>query len=86
MIIDLHIAAPPEGTEYGERPVVVAARIDCPDCGRQHEHEVCPRCRSDIGISFGLGGGPGFGEWKYCLEEHGDCAWTWKRALPSEEE
>ena len=80
--IIVHEAGPPEGGEFGTLPPVIDENYDCPECGKVHLLEECPDCGSrDIGYGFGLGFGPGYGEYKYC-----DCGWSWKRALPHNEE
>lgn len=65
-------------------PVLVEQDHNCAECGSVHEIEHCPKCGSDIGLGFGLAGG-GFGEYKYCLGEKGDCDWFWKESLPLDE-
>lgn len=78
----LDVAGPPEGGTFGTPPKVVKTDHDCTDCGEVHLLEECPDCGSnDIGYGFGLGCGPGFGTYKYC-----DCGWTWKEALPHDED
>lgn len=75
-------AAPPEGAEYGTPPILVQEDYDCPECGKVHKLEACPDCGSnDVFYGFGLGFGPGYGPYKAC-----DCGWSWKRALPADED
>lgn len=48
----------------------------CPDCGRVHDIEACPKCGADIQLGYGLMFG-GMGEYKFC--ENDACDWFWKR-------
>ena len=77
MTIIIHEAGTGGGTEHGTRPVLIKADADCPDCGRVHDIEACPKCGSDIILGYGLGYGPGIGEYKFC--ENPACDWRWKR-------
>lgn len=64
------------GEERGERPRLVEADARCPDCGRVHDIEACPKCGADIQLGYGLMFG-GMGEYKFC--ENDECDWFWKR-------
>lgn len=77
MIIDIHEAGDGPGTEHGTRPTKIAESIACPDCGKVHDIEACPKCGSDIILGYGLGFGPGMGEYNFC--ENRSCDWRWKR-------
>ena len=75
-------SGPPEGGEFGTPPIMVARDAQCSDCGAVHDMEKCPQCGADIFHGFGLGFGPGYGEYKACEKF---CGWRWKRALPIDE-
>ena len=79
---DLHESGPPKGGEFGTPAILVEKDVDCDECGQRHDLEVCPDCGADIVLGFGLGCGPGYGEWKACEKF---CGWSWKRALPHDE-
>ena len=62
-----------------EPAILVKTAVDCPDCGKVHDIEACPKCGSDIVLGFGLMFG-GYGEYKFCEV----CDWWWKRYEPQE--
>lgn len=79
----VHEGGPPEGGTYGKPPIVVDESYDCPECGKVHLLEACAECGSnDIHYDFGLGGGPGYGFYKQCL----DCGHSYKEMLPHDQE
>ena len=82
LAVIVHEAGPPEGGIFGEPPHVVDANYDCPECGKRHLLEECPKCGSnDVFYGFGLGFGPGYGQYKAC-----DCGWSWKEMLPHDQD
>ncbi len=83
-IVDIHIdeSGPAEGGIFGTEPVMVERDSDCGTCGNVHDIESCPDCGADIILGFGLGMGPGLGEYKVCEKF---CGWAWKHSLPHDE-
>lgn len=59
----------------GEKPVMIDPAKYCNDCQQVHEFEACPKCGSDIVISYGLMFG-GLGLSKFCENEK--CDWFYK--------
>jgi hypothetical protein len=76
----IHEAGVP-GQEYGDRPILVEKDHNCAECRRVHDIEKCPKCGAPIFLGYGLGFGPGVGEYKAC---DGGCDWSWKRCDPEE--
>lgn len=83
--VKIHLleSGPPEGGEFGTPAVMVEKNAHCDDCGEEHDIEACPDCGADVIVSFGHAGGPGFGLNKVCEQF---CGWSWKRALPHDED
>lgn len=81
--IFIDVAGPSEGGELGTPPVLVEHDHDCQQCGNVHDIEACPNCGADVFHGFGLGIGPGFGEYKVC---EAGCGWFCKRMFADDEE
>lgn len=69
--------------EVGERPIMVNENAHCPDCGKVHDIEKCPKCGAHIDLGFGLLGG-GYGPYKTCSNDY--CGWMWKQCFADDEE
>lgn len=65
------------------QPILISPPRLCHICQTVHDHEVCPLCRADLLLGFGLACGPGFGPYKVC---EAFCGWQQKSPLLGQDE